>query len=99
MISLSAWDRLPEDLRTVVREAARAEHTLGLADAHERNAAALVEILGRSQGSLEAFPRAILEAARKASAELIPASAHPPPLARRIVDSYTAAANDMRGWS
>jgi TRAP-type mannitol/chloroaromatic compound transport system substrate-binding protein len=99
MISLAAWGRLPEDLRTMVREAARAEHTLGLADAHERNAAALVEILGRNQVSLEAFPRAILDAARKASAELIADIAETSPLARRIVDSYTAAANDMRGWS
>jgi TRAP-type mannitol/chloroaromatic compound transport system substrate-binding protein len=99
MIALSAWGRLPEDLRAVVREAARAEHTLGLADAHERNATALVEILGRNQVSLEAFPRAILDAARKASAELIADIAETSPLARRIVDSYTAAANDMRGWS
>jgi TRAP-type mannitol/chloroaromatic compound transport system substrate-binding protein len=99
MASLKAWDGLPQDLRTIVIEAARAEHTLGLADAHERNASALVEILGRNQVTLEAFPRSIMEAARKASDELVRDIAQSSPLARRIVDSYTAALNDMRGWS
>ncbi|HEX8164332.1 MAG TPA: TRAP transporter substrate-binding protein [Beijerinckiaceae bacterium] len=99
MVSLAAWERLPEDLRAIVREAARAEHTLGLADAHERNAAALTEILGRHQVTLEAFPRTILDAARKASAEMIAEIAETSPLARRIVDSYAAALADMRSWS
>jgi TRAP-type mannitol/chloroaromatic compound transport system substrate-binding protein len=99
MISLKAWDGLPQDLRTIIVEAARAEHTLGLADAHERNAPALREILGRNQVTLEAFPRSIMEAARKASDELIRDIAQTSSLARRIVDSYTAALNDMRGWS
>jgi TRAP-type mannitol/chloroaromatic compound transport system substrate-binding protein len=99
MISASVWERLPEDLRAVVREAARAEHTLGLADAHERNASALTEILGRHQVTLEAFPRAILNAARKASAEMTAEIADTSPLARRIVDSYATAMSDMRSWS
>ena len=99
MVSLAAWERLPEDLRAIVREAARAEHTLGLADAHERNAAALTEILGRHQVTLEAFPRTILDAARKASAEMTAEIADTSPLARRIVDSYAAAVSDMRSWS
>lgn len=99
MISLKLWDQLPDDLRTIIIEAARAEHTLGLADAHERNASALAEILGRNQVTLEAFPRSIIEAARKASSELIADIAESSPLAGRIVASYTAALNDMRGWS
>jgi TRAP-type mannitol/chloroaromatic compound transport system substrate-binding protein len=99
MISLKAWDTLSSDLRAIVLEAARAEHTLGLADAHQRNASALAEILGRNQVTLEAFPRSIMEAARKASDELVRDIAQNSPLARRIVDSYTAALNDMRAWS
>src|SRR3712207_9568443 len=35
LVSLAAWERLPEDLRAMVREACRAEHALGLADALE----------------------------------------------------------------
>lgn len=99
MISLKAWETLPEDLRIVVLESARAEHTLGLADAHERNAAALAEILGRHNVTLEAFPKPIMDAARKASGELIADIAATSPLARRIVDSYARALAEMRGWS
>lgn len=99
MISLKAWEALPEDLRAVVAESARAEHTLGLADAHERNASALAEILGRHPVTLEAFPKPLMEAARKASTELVADIAATSPLARRIIDSYAKALADMRAWS
>lgn len=99
MISLRAWESLAEDLRAIVLEAARAEHTLGLADAHERNAIALAEILGRHPVALEAFPKTVMDAARKASNELIAEIAASSALSRRIVESYTAALNEMRGWS
>ena len=45
MLGLKAWEQLTPDLQTMVAEAARAEHTLGLADAHERNATALKQII------------------------------------------------------
>jgi TRAP-type mannitol/chloroaromatic compound transport system substrate-binding protein len=99
MIALKAWEQLSPDLQAIVVEAARAEHTLGLADAHERNATALVEILGKYQVSLEAFPRSIMDAARKAAADLNADIAATSPLSKRIVESYTAAVNDMRSWS
>jgi TRAP-type mannitol/chloroaromatic compound transport system substrate-binding protein len=99
MVALKLWEPLPDDLKAIIVEAARAEHTLGLADAHERNATALVELLGRNQVTLEAFPRSIMDAARKAANEMIAEIADTSPLARRIVASYTAALNDMRGWS
>ncbi len=99
LISLRAWEQLPDDLRAIVTEACRAEHTLGLADAHERNASALLEILGRNQVTLEAFPKSIIEAARKAANEMMLEIGTSSPLAQRIVASYTKALNDMRGWS
>jgi TRAP-type mannitol/chloroaromatic compound transport system substrate-binding protein len=99
MISLKAWEQLPDDLRHVVQESCRAEHTLGLADASLQNSTALTEILGRYPVTLEAFPRPIMEAARKASADLLQEIGATSPLAGRIVQSYTAAANEMRSWS
>ena len=99
MLSLSAWDRLSPDLRSIVVEACRAEHTLGLADAAETNSAALSEILGKYPVTLEAFPRPILEAARKASADLQAEIGATSALAGRIVESYAAALKDLRGWT
>jgi len=99
LISIRAWEQLDPDLRSVVTEACRAEHALGLADAFQTNAAALTEILGRYPVSLEAFPRSIMEAAQKASAELLTEIASSSPLAGRIVESYRSALQDLRGWS
>jgi TRAP-type mannitol/chloroaromatic compound transport system substrate-binding protein len=98
LISLAAWDRLPPELRSVVMESCRAEHTLGLADAYQTNAAALTEILGRYPVSLEAFPRSIMDAAHMASGELLTEIASTSSLAGRIIESYRSAQRDLRGW-
>ncbi|MCB5177657.1 TRAP transporter substrate-binding protein [Microvirga lenta] len=98
-VSLSAWDRLSPDLRHIVAEACRAEHSLGLADAHQTNAVALTEILGTYPVNLEAFPRSIIDAAHAASTELLTEIASTSPLAGRIVESYRNAQRDLRGWS
>ncbi|HEY8383184.1 MAG TPA: TRAP transporter substrate-binding protein [Microvirga sp.] len=99
LVSLEAWETLPPDLQAVVAESCRAEHTLGLADATQTNAAALTEILGRYPVSLEAFPKPVLDAARKATAELLAEIGATSPLAGRIVASYGAALNDYRAWA
>ncbi len=99
LISFKAWDQLPDDLRGVVLEACRAEHTLGLADASQTNSVALSEILGRYPVTLEAFPRSVLEAASRASTALLTDIAETSALADRIVASYRSAVQDLRGWS
>ena len=99
LIWLDAWDQLTPDLRSVIMEACRAEHSLGLADAAQTNAAALTEILGKYPVALEAFPSSIMEAARKASTELLSEIGATSPLAARIVESYTTALNHFRSWS
>jgi TRAP-type mannitol/chloroaromatic compound transport system substrate-binding protein len=99
LVSLEAWERLPADLRAIVREACRAEHTLGLADAVQANSAALSEILGRYPVTLEAFPRPVLDAARKTTTELLGEIGATSPLAARIVESYSATLTDLRAWS
>ncbi|WP_240539945.1 TRAP transporter substrate-binding protein [Salinarimonas soli] len=99
LIGLSAWTALPDDLKAIVAEACRAEHALGLADAHRRNAVALTDILGRGGVTLEAFPRAVIEGARKANTALVAEIAASSDLARRIVESYQAAQAETRSWS
>jgi TRAP-type mannitol/chloroaromatic compound transport system substrate-binding protein len=99
LVSLKAWEGLPEDLRHVVIESCRAEHSLGLADAVQQNAAALTEILGRYPVTLEAFPRPVLDAARRAAADLMAEIGATAPLAARIVRSYSDAVADLRNWS
>jgi TRAP-type mannitol/chloroaromatic compound transport system substrate-binding protein len=99
LISSRAWEQLADDLKAVVIESCRAEHTLGLADAYQTNALALTEILGRYPVILEAFPRSVIQAARAAAGDLTEEIAASSPLAARIVASYSAAVQDLRGWS
>jgi TRAP-type mannitol/chloroaromatic compound transport system substrate-binding protein len=99
LVADAAWNRLPDDLRGVVAEACRAEHSLGLADAAQTNAVALTEILGRFPVSLEAFPRPVLEAARQATDALLADIAESSPLAGRIAASYGEALEELRGWA
>jgi TRAP-type mannitol/chloroaromatic compound transport system substrate-binding protein len=49
--------------------------------------------------TLEAFPRPVIEAARKATTDIVAAIGETSPIARRIVTSYAAAQNDLRSWS
>jgi TRAP-type mannitol/chloroaromatic compound transport system substrate-binding protein len=99
LISDAAWAALSEDLQQIVLEAARAEHTLGLADAHEQNAKALGEILAGGRVTLEAFPQDVMAAARAASDALLDEIAESSDLAGRIVSSYRRAFTELRGWT
>jgi TRAP-type mannitol/chloroaromatic compound transport system substrate-binding protein len=99
LISIEAWERLAPDLQSIVIESCRAEHTLGLADAYQTNAAALTEILSKYPVSLEAFPRSIMDAAQAATVDLLDEIASTSVLAGRIVSSYRSAIRDLRSWS
>jgi TRAP-type mannitol/chloroaromatic compound transport system substrate-binding protein len=99
LISDAAWDLLSPDLQRIVIESARAEHTLGLADAHEQNAKALNDIIATGNVTLEGFPADIMTAAREASDALLDDIAESSELASRIVASYRQAFSDLRGWS
>ncbi len=99
LVSERAWSLLDADLRAIVSEAARAEHALGLADAHQENAAALTRILQTGNVQLEAFPVEIMNAARAAADDLMDEIAGTSELAGRIVASYREAATELRGWS
>lgn len=99
LMPLSLWSSLPEDLRMIVEAACRAEHSAGLADAANENAAALAQIIANHPVSVETFPMPVLQAAAQASRDLMQSIAASSDLARRIVESYDAAARDLRPWA
>lgn len=99
LVNLDAYARLPEDLKAIVAEAARAEHSLALADAHLRNAIALRAILATGTVSLEAFPADLVTRARDVARALIDEIAAGSALAGRIVESYRAAQAETAPWS
>ncbi|QRN78886.1 MAG: hypothetical protein JK586_10725, partial [Nocardiopsis sp. BM-2018] len=99
LISDAAWEQLPDDLRAIVAESARAEHALALADAHQDNARALDAMLTTGNVSIEAFPGDLIRAAREAAGEIIDEIAATSDLAERIVASYREAQGTLRNWS
>lgn len=99
LISEAAWARLSDDLKAIVRESARAEHTMGLADAHAQNALALDAIMRTGRVSLEAFPADVMRAAQDAANALMDETAASSELAGRIVASYREATAAFRHWS
>ncbi|MCC5977247.1 MAG: TRAP transporter substrate-binding protein [Salinarimonas sp.] len=99
LISDAVWEDLPDDLRAIVAESARAEHALALADAHQDNARALDAMLATGNVSIEGFPGDLVSAAREAARDIIDDIAASSDLAGRIVSSYREAQAELRNWS
>src|SRR5690606_21475960 len=99
LISLKAWNNLPDDLKAVVRDACRAEHAEALADAARLNGEALKVLIERHGVRTPLFPRPVLDAARAAAEEILASIAATSPLAERIARSYREAQEGGRAWA
>ncbi len=97
LVSLKAWAALPAHLRAIVEAACRAEHDAGLADANALNDAAVAPLLAGGV-QLMLLPEDVLEAARKASAEVLDEVAGKDALSARIVASFRAALEAGKAW-
>lgn len=98
LISLSAFSKLPEDLRAIVETACVAEHTAGLMDAQASNAQAIVELVA-SGAKVTAFPPEVVAAMRAATQTVLDRKAAENAFAARIVGSYRAAIQAGRNWA
>lgn len=98
MISISAFEKLPADLRAVIENACAAEHAAALAEAEAQNAKAIAELVGKG-ALVAAFPSAVMKAALEKSREVIDAKAAKSALAGRIVASWRIALRSGGAWS
>lgn len=99
LVSLAAWNRLPDDLKAIVADACRAEHAAGLADAERLNAPALDALTARHGVRILQFPDVVMEAARAAAEEALRELAARDAMTARIADSYRATLESGAGWS
>lgn len=99
LVSLAAWNRLPEDLKAIVAEACRVEHAAGLADAERLNAPALEALTGRHGVRILQFPDVVLDAARAAADAALRDLAARDAMTARIADSYRATLESGAAWS
>lgn len=99
LVSLKAWNNLPDDLRAIVRDACRAEHAEALADAARLNGEALKVLVERHGVRTPLFPKPVLDAARDAAGDILASIAATSPLAGRVAQSYAAAQEGGRAWA
>ncbi|MFI5011062.1 MAG: TRAP transporter substrate-binding protein [Hyphomicrobiales bacterium] len=98
LISRSAYEGLPDDLRDIIAGACQAEHSAGLADAETGNADA-IEGLARQGVRVSLFPSDVMAAARSAARDIIVETGAKDELSGRIVESYRASLERGRYWA
>jgi len=99
LVSKAALDGLPSDLQDIVAKACEWVNIRSLADAEWENASALKWLQEEQAVILQTFPDDVLDAARKATGEVMAALAAKDELTARIVASYQNAAKHLGKWS
>lgn len=99
LVSIAAMEALPADLQEVVAKACEWVNLWSLTDAEWENARALERLVAEEGVRLREYPADVLEATRKATAEVMADLADTDDLTARIVESYRAAATHLGRWS
>ncbi|MCB1450392.1 MAG: TRAP transporter substrate-binding protein [Nitratireductor sp.] len=99
IVSLEAWNALPDDLKAIVETACRAENIFSLGEAEWLNAEALKRLQSDFGVEVRNFPTDFLDAARAATRDVMDELAARDELTGRIVESYRQAAFHQAQWS
>jgi TRAP-type mannitol/chloroaromatic compound transport system substrate-binding protein len=98
LLSLAAFEKLPNDLRDIVETACAAEHTAGLIDAQASNAQAIGELVS-SGAKVTPFPADVIAAMRAKTQVVLDRKAAESASAAKIVASYRQAVQAGRNWA
>ncbi|SCZ32705.1 TRAP transporter substrate-binding protein [Afifella marina] len=99
LVSISAWQELPDDLKAIVRHVLAVENIRGLGEAEWENARALEQLTQDKGVVLRRFPDDFLAAARQASDDVFDELAETGGVQTEIVESYRSARARMQPWS
>ncbi|MGF1474062.1 MAG: TRAP transporter substrate-binding protein [Geminicoccaceae bacterium] len=97
LVNLETWNRLPDDLKTVIANACAAENAEALAEAELRNAAALKKLIAEGV-ELRRFPDDIQARAREAVGDIYAGFESEGDIERRILASYREALSRGDLW-
>ena len=89
-VNLDAWNALPDDLKAVVEEAARASNLSMISEFTYRNAQALDTLVNEHDVKLRSFPEDVMQALYKASQEVILEQTESDADSKKVYDSYQA---------
>ncbi len=98
-VNLEAWNALPDDLKAVVSEAARASNLAMSSEFAYRNAEALEALVDEHGVQLRTFPEDVMTALYQASQEVIAEQVDDDPESKRVYDSYVAFQKLVRPFS
>jgi len=89
-VNLDAWNALPDDLKAVVEEAARASNLSMISEFTYRNAEALDTLVNEHDVKLRSFPEDVMQALYDASQEVIREQTENDADSKKVYDSYSA---------
>lgn len=98
-VNLDAWEALPDDLKAVVTEAARASNLAMISELAFRNAEALKTLVDEHGVKLRTLPDDVLAALKESSKEAIQRQVDSDDDSRKIYESYAAFQKTLRGFS
>lgn len=99
MINQQAFDALPEDLQSIVRNAMKVANLNMHAEYTARNQQALTTLVNEHQVELRQFPQDVLQALKKVSAEVVETAAERDPLAKKVWASQKAFRDQVAPWT
>ena len=99
IVSLKAWNALPDDLKAIVAHACATEANYALAEMERLNAAALASLTGEHKVKLTPFPDDLVTAARNQSGEVLGELASRDAISGRIHASYLGFRDRTAPWS
>ncbi|MCE8018679.1 TRAP transporter substrate-binding protein DctP [Halomonas sp. MCCC 1A11036] len=89
-VNLDAWNELPDDLKAVVTEAARASNLAMISEFAYRNAQALATLVEEHGVQLRSFPDDVMEALYESSQRVIQQQVESDPDSAKVYESYMA---------
>ena len=99
IVSLKAWNALPDDLKAIVAHACATEANYALAEMERLNAAALASLTGEHKVKLTPFPDDLVTAARNQSGEVLGELASRDAISCKIHASYLSFRDSTAPWS
>ena len=99
LVNRAAYDGLNDQLKSVIAHACAAENAFALAEAEQRNAAALDALANKHGAQLRHFPEDIIKATRESAADILANFASMGGIEARISNSYEIAKASLGNWS
>ncbi|SFU49541.1 TRAP transporter substrate-binding protein [Halomonas korlensis] len=98
-VNLDAWNALPDDLKDVVTEAARASNLAMISEFAYRNAEALETLVNEHGVELRTFPEEVMEALYASSMDVLQKQVEDDEQSRKVYESYQAFQKRVRPFT